>query len=61
MLNELYVPFVYTIETSLGFYHDYVEHKDIPFSLSKWEENGEVVVLALKEYYEELEQYDLFL
>ena len=32
MLNEMLIPFVYTIESSLGFYYDYVAHKTEPFS-----------------------------
>lgn len=37
MLNEMQIPLVYTIETSLGFYHDYSLHKDMAFDLKKWE------------------------
>jgi hypothetical protein len=46
------VPFVYTLESSLGFYHDYTLHKDVPFTEKKWEEIGEHVGASLKEYYE---------
>lgn len=52
MLNEIGVPFVYTVECSLGFYHDYFLHRDAVFTRKKWEELGESVTLALKEYYE---------
>lgn len=37
MLNELFIPFVYTVETSLGFYHDYNLHKDMFFTMKKWQ------------------------
>ena len=57
MLNELAVPYVFTVETSLGFYHDYNIHKDMIFRKEKWEELGQCVVLAVKEYFEGLEQY----
>jgi hypothetical protein len=61
MLNECLIPFVYTVESSLGFYHDYNLHKDMVFTRKKWEELGESVVLALKEYYEGIEQYELYI
>lgn len=36
-------------------------HKDLPFTVNKWLEIGENFVIALKEYYEGVEQYDLFI
>ena len=51
------IPFVYTIESSLGFYYDYVTHKTEVFSREKWEELGTSIVTALKEYYEGMSQY----
>ncbi len=38
MLYEFKIPFFYTVETSIGFYHDYLKREDVPFnknSLSK--------------------------
>lgn len=52
MLYDLQVPIFFTVETSLGFYHDYSSHKDQVFTKKKWEELGENMVIALKEYYE---------
>lgn len=51
------IPFVYTIESSLGFYYDYIAHKTEAFSREKWEELGASIVTALKEYYEGMSQY----
>ena len=45
------IPVVFTVESSLGFYHDYAEHKTEAFTKKKWEELGEFVVIALKEYF----------
>lgn len=61
MLSELQLSFVYTVECSLGFYHDYTQHKDVPFTRKKWEEFGEHLVAALKEYFEGQEQYEAYL
>lgn len=52
MLNDLQIPIFFTVETSLGFYHDYTSHKDQVFTKKKWEELGENMIVALKEYYE---------
>ena len=51
MLNEMMIPNVFTIEASLGFYHDYALHRDMAFERKKWEELGEYVLIALKEYF----------
>jgi len=40
MLNEMQIPFVYTMESSLGFFHDYSIRKDVAYSRKKWEEIG---------------------
>ena len=61
MISEYDIPFVYTVETSLGIYRDYLNQKDCFFNGKKWQQTGEQVVMALKEYYEGVEQYELFL
>ena len=40
MLNDLLVPIFFTVESSLGYYHDYNLKKNVPFSKKKWEEIG---------------------
>ena len=37
MLNEMMIPLVYTVETSLGFYFDYVQHRNAVFTKEKYE------------------------
>ena len=61
MLSQMLVPLVYTVQASLGFYHDYNLHRDVPFTVKKWLEIGESFVVALKEYYEGIQQYELFI
>jgi cytosolic carboxypeptidase protein 2/3 len=58
MLSEMLIPQVFTVESSLGFYHDFAQHKSVPFTKKKWVEIGEHVVMALKEYFEGLQQYE---
>ncbi len=36
MLQEIGIPYVYAVETSIGQYFDYETHKIIPFGLKKW-------------------------
>jgi len=36
MLNDMEIPFFYTVETSLGFYRDYNIKKDVTFSQNMW-------------------------
>lgn len=61
MLNQMMIPLVYTIQTSLGFYFDPVVHKTIAFDRTQWEVIGNYVLIALKEYYEDLEQLQEYL
>ena len=35
MLNELGIPYVYTVQTSVGVYYDYEQLKDMPFTIPK--------------------------
>ncbi len=55
------IPIVFTVESSLGFYHDYSLHKNLAFTRKKWEEIGESIGRALKEYCEGIEQYEQFI
>ena len=51
MLNEIGIPLVYTIETSVGMYYDYESHKDLCFTQAKWEEAGMNVCRAIRQYF----------
>lgn len=58
MLSELMLPVVFTVETSLGFYYDSSAGKVLVFDKKKWEGLGINVVMAIKEYYEDLDQLE---
>jgi len=61
MLNELNLPIVFTVETSLGFYYDANVGKVLIFDRKKWESLGVSVVMAIKEYYEDLDQLEEYM
>jgi hypothetical protein len=54
------IPIFFTVETSLGFYFDPQLQKTLSFDRKKWEQIGLYVVMAIKEYYEDLEQLEEF-
>lgn len=36
MLNQFQIPLVYTVESSIGVYHDFTNHKDMIFNRKTW-------------------------
>jgi hypothetical protein len=40
MLHQLKVPYVYTVESSLGLYYSPILLKTLPFNITAWEEMG---------------------
>lgn len=55
MLNEFNVPFFYTVETSVGFLHDYSKREDLSLSKSSLIRIGIKFKDSLKEYFEGIE------
>lgn len=59
LLRKLDIPLSYTIETSNGFYFDYENLKDIPYTANKWRLMGEKVGYALNDYMELIVKADI--
>jgi len=49
-LRKLAVPLSFTIETSNGFFFDYEQLKDVPYTMKLWKEMGKHIGQALYEY-----------
>jgi hypothetical protein len=47
LLRKLGIPLSYTIETSNGFFFDYEQLKDIPYTMKHWKDMGIKIGQAL--------------
>ena len=59
LLRKLNIALAYTIETSNGFYFDYEQLKDVPYTDSKWKEMGDKVGQAVYQYINLLVKSDI--
>jgi len=48
-----YIPYCYTVESSLGIYRD-IYHQDHPFTINKWKEVGYKIAEAFKQIVEKI-------